>query len=333
MEKMKILILSSLTLMVAFFGISLVEIDSESRFEYEQNDSVQVCILTVDDTTEEIAYTSYAEDFQSANLVIIDQSWMVSQNESDLIKTIDRVLEANTPLVITGQNDIVLSHLEKSLPFSLSVDSYSGLGLYVDDSGYISQHIWVGDSDEIAIDDAKEWQAQAINKAVCAVPGSNSLKQTYWVPLGHYSVGMSLGDRGSFDVSYEISLLQNNPDKENRYFTIHYIQNGAPNVGNNYRLADLRLEYSAANAEIDLLESEPTSTSGTSTNSFNLEFSAEATLAAPPEVSVSVGPSLTWEYSASDVIVSNQSNHYENRCYIWHDINEERNPDFDSSFR
>jgi hypothetical protein len=115
-------------------------------------------------------------------------------------------------------------------------------------------------------------------------------------------------------------MLTGIADQFNDYFTIHFIQNGAPNTSNNIRLGDLWLNASMVSGTMH--KAEPTTTVGSSTTQATVNLGLTVGYDGTPYIEVGAGASGSWSYTISDVEVV--TTFTDSSANVWHDVSEDK---------
>lgn len=139
-----------------------------------------------------------------------------------------------------------------------------------------------------------------------------------WSYLGSTEISYLLGDRGTFSIKYGLSILENDSFENESFYIIHYNQNAALNVDQDYRVSDIELKTYQNLTGINILDSDPGTTVGNSSYTVGVELGGSV----PAGVSVSGG--VSWEYNKPDVEIHNQSNYGQDIVHIYHNIAEDK---------
>lgn len=230
-----------------------------------------------------------------------------------VIAALSEIYASSIPIIVIDPTVELLSDEALGFPMIAMPERCDLFGAYLDTDGHQVQYMTSGYDPEESMDRVERWISDVT--AVSQGRGSDSSDaesgQTYWRDLGFSRIDYSLGDRGDFSISYGLSKLINQPMTDRDFFILHYVQNGAPNTEDGYRLSSIGLEtLSNYEDRMMLIDTAPGSTSMSASVSFSGGSGFES------------GSSASWSYSIPDVVVLNQSNHSKNKANISHEINE-----------
>lgn len=282
-----------------------------------------VCISTYDSNPEISVYTMTLDDqlqsINDADIIIVSDSLLETSNVEVMDDIILETMYNHKPIIF----DSKVYFDEKSsivMPFSTNSENCDAYGVYMDGQGAIHQMIASGYGPDASKARVTSWASEVSLYETLSTSIFDS-QESSWMSLGSLRIDNSLASRGDYSATYKVYKQLDVAMNDRSFYAIHYVQNGAPNVSEGYRLADLKLKtHAILGSEMELLETKPNSTSGTSTN--GVEISFEGGYSGGPEAGA--GIAFTWDYSIEDVIVSNTSNHSQNRVDIWHDVDEKK---------
>lgn len=333
--KERIMLVTALAIALTVISVVAVPTLGSEQEVTTPIDDYEVTMLSANNTTLPIANVQYVAPKMTdvhvsaiTDIVAIDNTW-IDKNDSTIVKeTISNILNDNKAVVLFESLKYFESKTSIKFPLSLDIDDCDATVIHLKSDGTFEIKMISGYNEIDTANLALSWA-----KTICSDTESGPVNQmannsadstqSYWRELGAVTIDKSFGNKGDMSITYDVSQLYNHVMTDREYFIIHYCQNANPNLNNNYRLADILLRQSETiTASIDLIETKPEDTVGTSTSSTTVSFDISGEY--PWGVSVGGGVSKTWEYSIPDVTISNESNLGQNITHIWHDVDQEK---------
>jgi len=289
------------------------------------------------EATSKINIGSDLKEVQSGDIIIVDSSWVYTNDSKTISNDLKTIQKNNTPVIFTGNDlypllDTIIAPDRKTYQGDENI--YCN---YIHSDG-ISYSYCITNSDETkAIQEAYSWTDAVLSddprKAIwdfswykTDVDTSSSQKEPnpqpikaaagnspHWDTILLSSKSQSFS-KGSLVVNVHVQKLMDYDNGE-KYFAFIYRQFGEPDLSANMRLADIYAKNKQGQPV--LYDHNPPSTSGTSTVSASLGIGISGS---GPSANGSIG----WSYSISDVVLLNTTQIGTQTINFWHDVSEDK---------